>query len=49
MNFQLKTISSSELQNFYDNFPGEKTIVQTPKYGEFREQCNEQILCYVIT
>ena len=42
MNFELKEIKASELQEFYDNFSGEKTFLQTEKFGKFREILGEK-------
>jgi lipid II:glycine glycyltransferase (peptidoglycan interpeptide bridge formation enzyme) len=42
MNFELREIKAIELQEFYDDFDGEKTFVQTDKFGKFREILGEK-------
>ncbi|MCF7831000.1 peptidoglycan bridge formation glycyltransferase FemA/FemB family protein [Candidatus Gracilibacteria bacterium] len=42
MNFFLQKITATQLNNFYNNFAGEKTFVQTAKYGDFREKLGEK-------
>ena len=42
MNFEVKEIRTDQLQNFYDNFSGEKTFLQTARFGEFREILGEK-------
>ncbi len=44
MNFEIKEISASQLQEFYDNFNGPKTFLQTENFGKFREQLGEKNL-----
>ena len=48
MNFSLKEIETSQLQEFYDNFPGEKTFLQTEKFGKFREILGEKNIIWGI-
>ena len=42
MNFELLEINPAKLQKFYDNFSGEKTFLQTEKFGKFREILGEK-------
>jgi hypothetical protein len=42
MTYSLRSISKKELHDFYDAFEGEKTFLQTPPYGDFREALGEQ-------
>ena len=42
MNFELAEINPAKLQKFYDNFSGEKTFLQTEKFGKFREILGEK-------
>jgi len=42
MNFTLKAITPHELDAFYDTFEGEKSYLQTSKYGDFREALGEK-------
>ncbi len=42
MNFELKEISTTQLQDFYDRFEGAKTFLQTENFGSFREQLGEK-------
>ncbi|HEY5714681.1 MAG TPA: peptidoglycan bridge formation glycyltransferase FemA/FemB family protein [Candidatus Gracilibacteria bacterium] len=41
---QCKTISPKELQIFYDDYKGDKTFLQSAKFGAWRESLGEQIL-----
>ncbi|MCF7812377.1 peptidoglycan bridge formation glycyltransferase FemA/FemB family protein [Candidatus Gracilibacteria bacterium] len=47
-NFSLKPITGEQLQAFYDAFPGQKTFLQTPKYGDFRSALGEKNFRYGI-
>jgi lipid II:glycine glycyltransferase (peptidoglycan interpeptide bridge formation enzyme) len=42
MNFELKEISAAQLQEFYDQFDGPKTFLQTQNFGAFRSQLGEK-------
>ena len=42
MKFELAEINPAKLQEFYDNFDGEKTFLQTEKFGKFREKLGEK-------
>jgi lipid II:glycine glycyltransferase (peptidoglycan interpeptide bridge formation enzyme) len=48
MTFELKTISKSDLQSFWDTFDGEKTFLQGTKFGDFREKLGERNLHFGI-
>ncbi len=41
--WQLKPLSAELLQQFYTNFSGDKTFVQSPAYAAFREHLGETI------
>ena len=43
MTYQIKNISATKLNQFYNQFTGEKSFLQNAKYGEFREKNGEQI------
>ena len=48
MDIQLKKISPEEFDTFYNNFPGEKTFLQTSKYGVYRKKMGEDVFLYGI-
>ena len=45
---QIKEISGEGLQKFWENFGGEKTFLQSEKFGKFREKCGEKIFRFGI-
>ena len=45
---QIREISGKILQQFFDNFRGEKTFLQSEKFGIFREKCGEKIFKFGI-
>jgi len=45
---EIREISGKILQQFFDNFRGEKTFLQSEKFGIFREKCGEKILKFGI-
>ncbi len=43
MNFSLREITTHQFDDYYDEFSGEKTFLQTSKYGKYREGIGEKI------
>jgi len=48
MKYTLKEISATEFDQFFDTFTGDKTFLQTSKFGEFREKLEEKNFRYGI-
>ena len=48
MNIEIKKISAQELDKFYDQFTGEKTFLQTAKFGLWRTTVGEKIFRFGI-
>ncbi|MCF7917809.1 peptidoglycan bridge formation glycyltransferase FemA/FemB family protein [Candidatus Gracilibacteria bacterium] len=48
MKLNLREINASQLNEFYNSFSGEKTFLQTSKYGDFREKLGEKNFRYGI-
>lgn len=48
MSFSLREITAEQLDDFYQKFEGEKTFLQTSKYGDFREKLGEKNFRYGI-
>lgn len=48
MSFKIQEITQQELQDFYDQYIGEKTFLQSAAYGEWRKSIGENIFYYGI-
>ncbi len=46
MTFSLTDISPQEFDNFYNEYKGEKTFLQTSKYAKFREKMGEKVFLF---
>ena len=48
MSLKFQEITANELQKFYNEFKGDKTFLQTSKFGDFREKLGEKNFRYGI-